>query len=53
MLRVRDEQAQRNEALLAVREPVIFESERHTFEHARGIYEVKAMGFDICGTFRF
>ena len=43
MLRVRDEQAQRNEALLAVREPVIFESERHPFEHACGIYEVKAM----------
>lgn len=40
------EQAQRNEALLAVGETVILESKCHAFKNARGIQEVKPMGFD-------
>jgi hypothetical protein len=34
------EQAQGNEAPLTVGEPVVFERERDTFEHARGIDEI-------------
>jgi len=34
------EQAQRDETLLAVGEPIVFEREGDAFEHARGIDEI-------------
>src|SRR5574337_660294 len=38
------EQAERDEALLAVGEPIILEGVCRAFEHARGIDEVEAVG---------
>lgn len=47
------EQAQRNEALLAVGETVILEGECHAFKNTCSVQEVKAVSFDVRGTFRF
>jgi hypothetical protein len=41
------EQTERDEALLTVGEPVVFERIRCTLEHARRVQEVKPVRFEI------
>lgn len=45
-------QAQGDEALLIVGEPVIFEREGGVYEHERGIDEVESVGFEIRSALR-